>query len=83
MHVVVQALHKLGEPKAVLKVRQADLPLLKEVLEPVKSKFSEVRHSIPVRDITFFWSTEESLNAVIAFASSQSACSCSPCTFLQ
>jgi hypothetical protein len=34
---------KLGEPKAVLKVRKEDLPLLKEVLDSAKSKFKEVR----------------------------------------
>ena len=41
---------KLREPKVVLKVRKEDLPLLKEVLEPAKSKFKEARallHCMP------------------------------------
>lgn len=33
---------KLNEPKAVLKVRKEDLPLLKEVIDSAKSKFKEV-----------------------------------------
>lgn len=43
MLVAAQALFKLQEPKAVLKVRKEDLSLIKEVLEPAKSKFTEVR----------------------------------------
>jgi hypothetical protein len=39
----VQALFKLQEPKAVLKVRKEDLSLIKDVLEPIKSKFTEAR----------------------------------------
>lgn len=44
---MVQALYKLGEPKAIVKVREADLALIKEVLEPVKAKFTEVMHLAP------------------------------------
>ena len=43
-----QAMAKLGEPKVVLKVRKEDLPLLKETLEPAKSKFKEAR-ALPYR----------------------------------
>ena len=38
-----QALAKLGEPKAVLRVRKEDLPLLKEVMEPARDKFKQAR----------------------------------------
>ena len=37
-----QALSKLREDAAVLKVREADLALLKEVAEPARSKFQQV-----------------------------------------
>lgn len=39
----MQALFKLQEPKAVLKVRKEDLSIIKDVLEPIKSKFTEAR----------------------------------------
>ncbi len=38
-----QALSKLREEAAVLKVREADLSLLKEVVEPARSKFQQAR----------------------------------------
>jgi hypothetical protein len=38
-----QALSKLREDAAVLKVREADLSLLKEVVEPARSKFQQAR----------------------------------------
>jgi len=40
--VTMQAMTKLKEPKIVLKVRKADLSLLKEILESIKSKFKKV-----------------------------------------
>lgn len=49
--LTVQALFKLQEPKAVLKVRKEDLSLIKEVLEPAKSKFTEV-YGKPAPEIT-------------------------------
>ncbi len=40
--VCIQALTKLKEPKVVLKVRKADLSLLKDSLETIKSKYKQV-----------------------------------------
>ena len=40
--VTMQAMTKLKEPKIVLKVRKADLSLMKENLESIKSKFKKV-----------------------------------------
>lgn len=42
----MQALYKLGESKAVVKVRKEDLALIKEVVEPARSKFNEARLSL-------------------------------------
>lgn len=38
--LLVQALYKLSEPKCFVRCRQCDLPLVKEVLEPSKKKYS-------------------------------------------
>ena len=38
----MQALTKLKEPKVALKVRKADLSLLKDSLENIKSKYKQV-----------------------------------------
>ena len=38
-----QALSTLKEDSAELKVREADLALLKEVVEPARSKYQQVR----------------------------------------
>ena len=43
----MQALTKLKEPKIVLKVRKADLSLLKENLDSIKSKFNQVSLALP------------------------------------
>lgn len=36
----LQAMHKLGEPTALVKVRQADTMLAKEVLEPARKQYA-------------------------------------------
>lgn len=41
-NLTVQALTKLKEPKVALKVRKADLSLLKDSLENIKSKYKQV-----------------------------------------
>lgn len=38
--VYPQAMHKLGEPTALVKVRQADTMLVKEVLEPARKQYA-------------------------------------------
>ncbi len=42
LRMMLQAMSKLKEPKIVLKVRKADMPLLKENLDSIKSKFKKV-----------------------------------------
>jgi V-type H+-transporting ATPase subunit E len=37
--LIVQAMRKLGEPAAVVRCRQADLPLVKEVVEPARAQY--------------------------------------------
>ncbi len=44
---MLQAMTKLKEPKVVLKVRKADMPLLKENLDSIKSKFKKVCSALP------------------------------------
>ena len=36
----LQAMHKLGEPTALVKVRQADTMLVKEVMEPARKQYA-------------------------------------------
>ena len=48
MHVVMQAMSKLKEPKIVLKVRKADMSLVKENLDSIKSKFKKVCSAVPL-----------------------------------
>jgi len=36
----MQAMHKLGEPTALVKVRQADTMLAKEILEPARKQYA-------------------------------------------
>ena len=47
MRVVMQAMSKLKEPKIVLKVRKADMSLVKENLDSIKSKFKKVCSTFP------------------------------------
>ncbi|CAL8471035.1 g10577 [Coccomyxa elongata] len=49
--LTIQALYKLGEPKAVVKVRKEDLSLIKEVVEPARTKFNEV-YGQPAPEVT-------------------------------
>jgi hypothetical protein len=36
----MQAMHKLGEPTALVKARQADTMLVKEVMEPARKQYA-------------------------------------------
>ncbi len=52
----MQALYKLGESKAVVKVRKEDLALIKDLVEPARSKFSEARLSLLLpRIVLKYW----------------------------
>lgn len=38
--LMVQAMHKLGEPTAVVRCRQVDLPLVRELVEPARAQYA-------------------------------------------
>eukprot|EP00884_Botryococcus_braunii_P012470 jgi/Botrbrau1/21223/Bobra.39_2s0024.1 len=49
--LLVQALYKLSEPATVVRVRQVDLQLIKEVLQTAKDKFQQA-YGVPPPELT-------------------------------
>lgn len=45
-HCALQAMHKLGEPTALVKARQADTMLVKEVMEPARKQYAGTQQDI-------------------------------------